>query len=339
MGLLFLIGCLPQGLGPRPPTSTPTRTLIPSPTPSPTATSTPTTTPTPTVTPTATLTPTPTPICGNRSSLTLLAAGTYRTLYGLADAIRLVHFDFLQGRIVVVPLPRDLKVNLPPGSSYPSPVKLNSSYILGTPAMQYGAPREGGAQLLAATIEYNLGISVDRYLVVGAEGFERFIDAIGGIPVYLPAPLQDPATESSFQAGHHWLNGDQALRLARIRSDSNDFVRIQRQTQILKGILKSLLEFDTLFRLPKIYKALRRAMVTDITLQDIADGTCLLQYMYRQGRTPEFFAVPEDLLQGKREEVYFGNTPYRSYVLLWDEAYLQWVREALTGRLQPTPQP
>ncbi len=340
ISMLMLLGC--QGLGlslGRTPTSTPTRTLTPSVTPSPSPTATPTRTPTPTVTPSPTVTPTPKPICGSRPSLTILVAGTYRSLYGLADAIRIVRLDFIHGRIVVVPLPRDLRVDLPPDVPFPSPVKLNSSYLLGTPAMRYGAPPEGGAELLAATLALNFGVTVDRYLVVGAQGFERFIDAIGGIPVYLPYPLQDPATDSSFPAGHQWLNGDQALRLARIRSDGNDFVRIQRQNQILKGVLKSLLELDTLTRLPAIYRALKRAIITNLTLEDVTHAVCLMQYMYREGRRPEFFAVPEDLLQGTRAEVYFNQTPYRAYVLLWDEAYVRWLREALEGQLQPTPEP
>jgi len=222
MSVLALLGCQAPGfpLG-RAPTFTPTQTLTPTPTPSPTPTGTPTPTLTPTQTPSPTVTPTPKPLCGSRPSLTILVAGTYRTLYGLADAIRIVRLDFIHGRIVVVPLPRDLRVDLPPDAPFPSPVKLNSSYLLGTPAMRYDAPPEGGAEQLAATITLNFGVNVDRYVVVGAQGFERFIDAIGGIPVYLPYPLQDPATESSFPAGHQWLNGDQALRLARIRSDSN----------------------------------------------------------------------------------------------------------------------
>lgn len=344
MGLLTLLGCQVPGFLQEPasratPTRTSTFTPIPTPTLSPTPTGTPTWTPTPTSTPSPTVTPTPQPICGSQPSLTILVAGTYRTLYGLADAIRIVHLDFIYGRIVVIPLPRDLRVDLPPDSPYPGPVKLNSSYILGTPVMRMGASREGGAELLAATITHNFNLPVDRYLVVSAQGFERFIDAIGGIPVYLPAPLKDRATNASFPAGHQWLNGDQALRLARIRSDSNDFVRIQRQTQILKGVLKSLLELDTFSRLPRIYEALRKAVITDVTLQDLMAATCLLQHMYRQGEAPLFLAVPQSLLQGTRTKIFFGNHPRRSYVLLWDENYVRWLHQALKGDVQSTPQP
>jgi len=84
---------------------------------------------------------------------------------------------------------------------------------------------------------------------------------------------------------------------------------------------------------------LKRAIITNLTLEDVTQAVCLMQYMYRENRSPEFFAVPEDLLQGTRAEVYFNQTPYRSYVLLWDEAYVQWLQETLEGNLPPTPQP
>ncbi len=314
------------------PTSTPFASLAPTPTESPTAAASPVPTSTPVPTPEPSPTPTPTPVCGSRTGMTILVAGTYRSIYSLADAIRLVHLDFVRGRVAVVPLPRDLRVDLPPGSSpFPSPVKLNSSYVLGTPAMRAGAPREGGAQLLAATITYNFGIPIDRYLIVSADGFVAFIDALGGIPVYLPRPIQDPNTQADFPAGHQWLDGEQALKLARVRSDSNDFVRIQRQTQILQGVLRRLTQLDAWTRLPAMLTALRRGVITNLEPGDVRDALCLWRYMQQQGREPEFYAVPRELLQGTRDRVYLIRREARAYVLLWDEAYVQWLHQALFG--------
>lgn len=336
LGLFLLSGCLATRTPPSPPLSpSPTSQLTSTafPAQQPTVTphpSTPTLTPSPTWTSTPTSTPTPTPLCGQRTGLTILVAGTYRSIYSLADAIRIVHLDFLQGRIAVVPLPRDLRVELPPGKSpYPSPVKLNSSYVLGTPSLRAGAPREGGALLLTATITHNFNIPIDRYLIVSANGFVAFIDALGGIPVYLSQPIRDEYAQADLPAGHQWLTGEQALSLARARQDSNDFVRIQRQTLILKGVMRRLTQLDAWLRLPTLLQALRQGVITNLTPEDIKDAVCLLRYMQQQGREPEFYPVPRELLQSTRDTIYLIRREARAYVLLWDEAYVSWLHQAL----------
>ncbi len=335
----WLVGCVAPFATPTPtppPTLTPTLTLTPTFTPPPTLT------PTPTSTPTPTFTPTPPSVCGQLRSLTVLVVGAYPNLYSMADAIRLVHLDFVNPSIQVVPLPRDLRVDLPPDAPYRSPVKLNSAYFLGTRSFVWDAPPESGALQLAATIEQNFGIHVDRYLVVGAEGFARFIDAIGGVPVYLPYPLQDKNTQANFSAGQHWMSGDDALKLARIRMDSNDFVRIQRQSWLLKGVLKSLLQSKTLEQLPEIVEAFKRMQISNLTADDLARATCLLGVMATQNRQPVFYDVPVDLLTQTKDKVYIWAIPKEqeappstAFVLLWDDTYRQWLQQALKGEISP----
>jgi len=228
-------------------------TLTPSPTPSPTLSP----SPSPTPTPSPKVTPTPKPKCGGPPTLTVLVVGSYPTLYGMGDAIRLVRVDFVHRRVAIVPIPRDLYVDLPWDAPYPSPVKITSAYFLGTPAMQQGAPRDGGAKLLAATLKYNFGIKVDRYFVASADGFRKFIDVIGGIPVYIPYRIYDPPSNSNFYPGAQYLNGSQALALARARQDRGGFVRAERQGWVLKGILKSLAEPETLKQIPRHFQGVQ----------------------------------------------------------------------------------
>ncbi len=335
MGALMLTGCARQPAvpspspTPRPPTATPS--------PSPTVTDTPTVTPTPTFTPT----PTPAPVCGRVRSLTVLVVGAYPGLESMADAVRLVVLDFVHPGVRVVPLPRDLRVDLPETSPYKGPVKLTSAYFLGTRNFVRDAPREGGALQLMAVVEQNFGIPVDRYLVVSGSGFARFIDAIGGVPVYLPYPIHDKNTHADFAAGHHWFTGRDALKLARIRMDSNDFVRIQRQSWLLEGVLRSLLQGETLAQLPEIVEALRQMQMTDLTADDLARATCLLGVMMAQGQKPQFFAVPTELLtQQAHGEVYVHARPKTSdappehaFVLLWDQRFVAWLQQALQGEI------
>ncbi len=339
VGVLALIGAGCSGLMPTPTPVPPTATPVP-PTATATLTPTATITPSPTLTPTPTATPTPAPVCGDVRQMDILVVGAYPGLYSMADAIRVVRLDFVNLAVRVVPLPRDLRVDLPPDAAYKSPVKLNSAYFLGTPMFRWEAPPESGALQLAATIEQNFGIHTDRYLVVSGYGFAAFIDAIGGIPIYLPYPIHDQNTHADFKAGHQWFNGRDALKLARIRMDSNDFVRIERQSWLLKGVLESLLEKDTLDQIPQIVDALHRLQISNLTAEDLTRATCLLGMMAAEGRSPDFYSVPVDLLTQTRDEVYIWAVPKdqdapppKAFVLLWDDAFVDWLHQALQGDL------
>ncbi len=322
-----------------PSTTAPPSTTMPSATPPPTQTQ--TATPSPAPSPTATPIPSPTATntpkakCGGPPTLTVLVVGSYPTLYGMGDAIRLIRVDFVHQRVAIVPIPRDLYVDLPWDSPYPSPVKITSAYFLGTPAMQRGAPRDGGAKLLAATIQYNFGIKIDRYFVASADGFRKFIDAIGGIPVYIPYRIYDPPSNSNFYPGAQYLNGYQALALARARQDRGGFVRAERQGWILKGILKSIAEPETLKQIPDIFKIFKSSIITNLTPKDIAEFVCLYGDMLAHKREAVVFNVPNKLVRGTREWIFIGKEPHTAFVVKWDERYRKWLHDALDGKISP----
>ncbi len=291
--------------------------------------------PTPTAAPTqegATPQPTtatPSPLCGSVEEMTILAVGAYPRLYGLADAVRIVKVDFRTPRVVVVALPRDLRVDLPWGAPFPSPVKLASAYLLGTPVFLKNAPEDGGARMLAATIEYNFGIRVDRYLVVSKDGVAEFVNALGGIPVDIPYPLYDPASRARFEPGHYVLDGNDVIRLARSRRQGGDLARIERQTWILQGLLKRLSDPKTLLRLPQIVQALQGTFITNLRPSDLDNLFCLLAYMLQKGLTPNFVSPPEDLLRGMKDYIYLRDQIVVAYVFDWDDTFVAWLHRVL----------
>ncbi len=270
--------------------------------------------------------------CGAPDQLTFLAVGAHPSLrFGMGDAVRLVVVDFTRLRLVSVPLPRDLYVDLPWDAAYPSPIKLTSAYFLGTPWATQGGPLNGGVRLMAATIAYNFDITVDRYVAVSDGGFRAFINAIGGIPVDIPYRIYDRTSGADFTPGTHVLDGHEALALARARMDRPGFVRAERQGWVLQGILRSLAEPETLAQIPEIYEAFRSEAVTNLTLEDVLQLTCFYHYFLLQGRSPEMYGVPEDLVQGTMDWVFIGREPQVAYVAVWDEAYVRWLHEVLYG--------
>ncbi len=316
------------------PTATPSKPTTAATTPAATSAASAQLTPTPTPTPSA---PTPTPMCGGPASMTILAVGTNRGFYDLADVIRVVRIDFVHGEVYVVPLPRDLKVTLPSqATTYPSPQKINEGYFLGTPVWDSKANSAGGAALLAQTLAYNFGISVDHYIVVSGQSFQDLVDAVGGVQVYLPAPVKDEnQAHADFPAGAQTLDGYHAWLLARIRKNVGDLGRIQRQSMILKSLLQRLTHPSVLPQLPQLVKLYKRLVMTDLSAQDISYLLCFAQRVPNVADHVHFYKVPRDLLDEQLQPVYAGREKKPRDVLLWDERYKQWLHDALEGRVQP----
>ncbi len=271
--------------------------------------------------------------------MVILVIGTNHGYYDLADAIRIVRVDFIEGEVYVVPLPRDLLIDLPKNvTSYPSPQKINESYFLGTPVWQMGADSSGGAALLAQTLAYNFGITTDHYVVVSGGAFRDLIDAMGGLQIYLPAPVKDEnQAHADFPAGYQTLDGYHVWLLARVRKDVGDLGRIQRQTLILKAILDRVTSPAILPQLPEMIKLYHLLVMTDLSPQQMTQLTCLLQKMDKPKEHFHFYSVPRGLLEEKKQIIYVGpdkSTAPQS-VLLWDDRYRQWLYDALNGKAQP----
>jgi len=103
----------------------------------------------------------------------------------------------------------------------------------------------GGPSLYLQTVTQDFRIQVDKYVVVGFNGFEKVIDDVGGIDVTLTkaevVQVNGLAEQWSGQPSHvvaglQHLNGYQALAYARIREIDTDFVRTQRQRTVMMDI-------------------------------------------------------------------------------------------------------
>jgi LCP family protein required for cell wall assembly len=156
---------------------------------------------------------------------------------GLTDAIVVVGIDPLHHRVAFASIPRDtIDVPLPGGTVFRQR-KVNSFF-------EYAAARprdypDGPGRATADAIGTLLGIRIDHYARTTFSGFRAMVDAFGGIPVTLPAPVVDdflqvgPNTFGiTFPAGKQTLDGRLALIFARIRHLGTDFDR-QRRHQLL----------------------------------------------------------------------------------------------------------
>ncbi|WP_298818859.1 LCP family protein [Chloroflexus sp.] len=131
--------------------------------------------------------------------------------------------------------------------------KINAAYSYGyrNAVELYGRgvdPAAAGGALAAETVSTLLNLPVDYVVQIDFAGFERLIDAIGGLVIDVPYPLLDssfPTEDYGYErilipAGLQVFDGATALRYARSRHGSSDFDRARRQQEILRAALATI---------------------------------------------------------------------------------------------------
>jgi LCP family protein required for cell wall assembly len=230
------------------------------------------------------------PLCGQIPILTVLAVGIdFRGdnfLYGLADVIRIVRIDFTTHKVSALTLDRAIWVEIPGISEHYGITHgaLNQSYFYGVPAMGYYDGPGGGAGLLAATLKKNFDLDVENYVVINFPAFVKFVDALGGIDVNLPEPVDGRMQGPSwgyFNAGQQHLNGSRALILARIRVGYTTLFRDRNQDIIVKGIYDKLSSPEIIVKIPRLLQVFQNAGLTDLSPRQIENMVCLFMMMDR----------------------------------------------------------
>lgn len=202
------------------------------------------------------------------------------SLYGLADAIRVVHVDFQAQEIAVLALPRDLWVEVPVsvGGIEPVPAKLNQAYYYGIDALNYYDGQGRGSGLLAETLQGNFGFHVTHYISVNQNGFRSIIDSLGGIDVCFPNNIYRKEFEEPvlyLAAGCHHLTGKQAEMASRHRILIGDLGRIENQSILLKALVSQLLTPANLNHLPSVVNQIKEYTALSLSPAEISSLLCL----------------------------------------------------------------
>jgi len=221
-------------------------------------------------------TPFPTTESANEERVTILLMGIDRrpgqAFISRTDTMMLVSIDNKSGAVAVLSIPRDLYVVIPGHGRD----RINTAFVYGSG----GNDPAGGASLAMQTVEYNLGVPVDHYLMVDFNAFIKTIDAIGGIDLIVPYDINDPTYPDMnygfdplyIAAGYHHFDGLTALKYARTRHQDNDFYRAQRQQQVILGIRSKILALgvgELLSQAPALYARVREGVRTDLSLEQM----------------------------------------------------------------------
>ena len=195
------------------------------------------------------------------------------------DSMMVFSIDPSTRQVGLLSVPRDLFVDIPKDTVVRSAYglqRVNSAYTIGE------LTRPGyGPQMAMQTVQYNLGMRINDYVVFEFNTVVNAVDDIGGIDVDVPYAINDPAYPNMYYgydplhipAGHIHMNGDLALKYARTRHQTSDFDRVKRQQQVLMAMRDKILNLNMLptllARAPDLWTQISRTTHTDLQLDQI----------------------------------------------------------------------
>ncbi len=118
------------------------------------------------------------------------------------DTIMVLRVDPKEGEAYILSFPRDLFI---PISGTGETQRINTAHAQ-------------GEQTLIDTIQDNFDIPIHHYIEIDFVGFEKLVDAVGGVPMWFDAPVRDRHTGLDIpEAECQVLDGEQARKFVRSR--------------------------------------------------------------------------------------------------------------------------
>jgi LCP family protein required for cell wall assembly len=160
-----------------------------------------------------------------------------------SDTLMIVHIAADRKWADIMSIPRDSWVSIPACEmgngqmSSATTFKINEAFTLGN---LYGNKTDLGVACTVRTVERDTGIRIDHFVAVNFSGFRGMVSAVGGVPECNTTPINDPLSGLHLTAGHHVLDGRQALAYVRARytlGNGSDLERIGRQQAFMSSLV------------------------------------------------------------------------------------------------------
>ncbi|GGR69089.1 LCP family protein required for cell wall assembly [Nocardioides luteus] len=198
---------------------------------------------------------------------------------GGSDTTILLHLSANREFAYGVSIPRDTMVNRPSCKSEKGKtaaadyVQWNAAYATAGPTCTVEQVESVADEMCGAKCD----ITINHLVVVDFGSFKGMVDAIDGVDVCLPEPVEDKFTGAKFKSGPQTLNGKKALQYVRMRhvfGDGSDLLRAKRQQAFIGSMAAKLLSGDTLSSPRKVLSFLNAAtkgLTMDEALKDNLD--------------------------------------------------------------------
>jgi len=209
----------------------------------------------------------------------------------LTDSMMIMSLLPQSHHTTLLSVPRDLWVQVPSGSG--NYQKINSVYGVGS---NNNANPAAGGDAAAQKVSLITGLNVQYWVTINFAGFRDFINAIGGVDVYVLDsfnacyPKNDDASidaswiKVQFNKGLQHMDGNTAIEYARAReplevcgkgtsqnqAELTDFARSARQQIIIKAALSKIKNIGTWPHLYNALDALQHTIYSNLSLADLA---------------------------------------------------------------------
>jgi LCP family protein required for cell wall assembly len=221
-----------------------------------------------------------------RYNVLLLGGDSGADRWGLRpDSLSVASIDADTGETVLFGLPRNmLNFPFPQGSimdeQFPDgydcgqECELNS---LATWAADHKPLFKGfanpGVEATKEGVEGITGLEINYYAMVNLQGFEKLVDAVGGVTLNVrdPIPIGGIGSPVSghIKPGKRKLSGFETLWFARSRVEADDYSRMARQKCVMNAMLQQLSPQTVVLNFEKIAKASEALITTDLPKSEV----------------------------------------------------------------------
>lgn len=182
-----------------------------------------------------------------------------------SDAMLLVSIAPHGKNVNVISIPRDSKVYI---ADRTKPDKINHAFAY------------GGINLTVKTVEETFGVRVHHYIVLSNQGLVKFIDTIGGLPIYIEQDMyyNDSAgnLHINLPKGDRVLTGKEAEGYMRFRKDAlGDIGRIRRQQWFFNALGARMKDPQVLVKIPEVLKIMPKYILTDLSVYELSQYAAL----------------------------------------------------------------
>ncbi|HEX7306174.1 LCP family protein [Lentzea sp.] len=200
-----------------------------------------------------------------------------------SDVIMLAHIPADRKRMVVVSLPRDVRVARPACRAWnPDNGQYAGPLAPANDVMANSVYNDGGPECVANMMTQMTGLKINHFVSIDFVGFREMSTAIGGVEICTPTKIVDDELGVVIdKPGKHVLKGDQALQYVRARKvqakgdGGTDFDRIKRQQGFLSAMLRQALSNEVLLSPTKLNNFINA--LTKSTVGDNIDVASLLE--------------------------------------------------------------
>ena len=221
-------------------------------------------------------------VVGGRYNVLLLGGDAGKDRLGLRpDSMTLASIDANSGRTVLFSFPRNMQnvpfpVSSPMHRAFPNGYNCGDACLLNA-VYSYAANHKGlypatvknpGAQATMDAVAAITGLKVNYYALIDLKGFQRLINAVGGVTINVKTrvPIGGEGSKISgyIKPGKRHLTGYQALWYARSRTGSSDYERMTRQRCVMTAMLQQLSPQRVLLKFQDIAAASGEVISTSI---------------------------------------------------------------------------